>query len=552
MTLQPIESGTGRFRLALPIALLATAGAALLLRLVSIAEPLGIDQSLWASAARGMSRHQLLYRDVWEQRPPGIYVTYLAAFEIFGWTPSAVAWLDILAAVATTLLLYAIVRTLSSPTTGALAGALYAALTMPAWLYRHAGFLERSVCETFIVVCVGLAAWSAVQWRERGSEVFAIAVGFFVGVAVVYKPNAGLYLPALLLWMVLYRGGESSPAARAPVVRPLVAAVLASMIAPAVTVFWLWRLDLIQDARIAVVDFNRMYVGQGFTVGGFALAFSKAVWLRMKTDPLWLAGGVGALVVLWDLARRRRLAPLPGLAVLWGGAAALVIIVNGIRLYNSYFIQAFAPLAVLTAWLLTEGARGPLVRRAVSVITAALMLLVLVQRHYPAKVFEWARADFDVLQGRSERPAYLERFGGYGNARGYSARANDELAAYVRAHTAFDDRIFLFGINGAGVYFASDRLTAQRFLRVNFFVPTGFPDPSFRLDAVIDELSSRRPRYVIFERLHSTSEMGRAADSLPLHPRVMQLLERYRLDAQIEDFSLYRLMDGAAGGPGPA
>ncbi len=34
---------------------------------------------------------------------------------------------------------------------------------MPGWLYRHDGFLERSVCETFIVVCVALSAWCAVQ-----------------------------------------------------------------------------------------------------------------------------------------------------------------------------------------------------------------------------------------------------------------------------------------------------------------------------------------------------------------------------------------------------
>ena len=41
----------------------------------STAEPLGIDQSLWASAVRGLARGQRLYRDVWEQRPPGIYLT---------------------------------------------------------------------------------------------------------------------------------------------------------------------------------------------------------------------------------------------------------------------------------------------------------------------------------------------------------------------------------------------------------------------------------------------------------------------------------------------
>jgi 4-amino-4-deoxy-L-arabinose transferase-like glycosyltransferase len=144
-------------------ALVTIAVAALAVRVLSIAEPLGIDQSLWASAVRGMSRHQLLYRDVWEQRPPGIYFTYLAGFNIFGWTPAAVAWLDLLASAATALLLFAIVRRLSTATTGAVAAALYATLTMPGWLYRHDGFLERSVCETFIVVCVALSAWAAVR-----------------------------------------------------------------------------------------------------------------------------------------------------------------------------------------------------------------------------------------------------------------------------------------------------------------------------------------------------------------------------------------------------
>jgi 4-amino-4-deoxy-L-arabinose transferase-like glycosyltransferase len=137
---------------ALPVVFLTAAVAALLLRVVSIAEPLGIDQSLWASAARGMTRHQLLYRDVWEQRPPGIYATYVAAFSVFGWTPAAVAWLDILASLSTAVLLYLIVIRLSTRNAAALATALYAALTMPAWLYGYGGFLERSVCETFIVL----------------------------------------------------------------------------------------------------------------------------------------------------------------------------------------------------------------------------------------------------------------------------------------------------------------------------------------------------------------------------------------------------------------
>jgi hypothetical protein len=269
----------------------------------------------------------------------------------------------------------------------------------------------------------------------------------------------------------------------------------------------------------------------------------------MKTDPLWLAGGVATLAAAWELARRRRLDALPGLALCWGGAAALVIVVNGARLFNTYFIQAFAPLAVFAAWLLVERARHSGGARLVSLVTAALMLTLLVQRNYIARVYEFADADLAVMRGTLNRSTFLDLFGGYGNERGYSARANDELAAYVRAHTSPDDRIFLFGINGAGVYFLADRLTAHRFLRVNFFVPSEFPNPAFTLDAVVADLMVRRPLYLIFEQLHSPSEMGRMVDSLPSSEAVKPLLEQYRLDANIEDFSLYRLNQPLASEP---
>ena len=529
------------------LALGATCAAALILRCVSVAEPLGIDQSLWASAVRGMARGQLLYRDVWEQRPPGIYWIYLAGFRVFGWSPGTVAVLDLLASVVTTLSLWAVVRQLAGPLMGAATGAMYAALTMPAWLFRYGGFLERSVCETFIATCVALSAMCAAAVVRRRSAAAAVGLGLFAGAAIVLKPNAGLYLPALLAWILAY-GRHQTPAPR-PAFGPVALAVAGATVLPAITLLWLWRLGLLQEARIAVVDFNRFYVTEGFSVQGYAIEFAKAVWLRVKTDPLWLAGAVGSCAAAWELVRTRRLSPVAGLALLWGGAAALVIVVNGARLYNTYFVQAYPPLAILGAWLLVApntpvataaGTGWPRRLRFAAVATGVLMAVLLVQRSYAEKVFGWARADLDVLRGRSDVSAYLERFGGYANNRGYSARANAELAAYVRERTHPDDRIFLFGINGAGVYFAADRLAAQRFLRVNFFVQTEFPDSRFRLGPVTRELAAARPRYIIFERLNSPSAMGRAADALPQEPQVVALLEAYHLETRIEDFTLYR------------
>jgi 4-amino-4-deoxy-L-arabinose transferase-like glycosyltransferase len=536
-----------RLRAAGLILCFGIAAAALLLRVPSIAAPLGIDQGLWASAVRGMARGMSLYQDVWEQRPPGIYFIYLAGFRLLGWSAATVVWLDILAAAATTILVAVIAFRLSGRTAAAVCAALYAAFTMPAWLYGYGGLLERSVCETFIVVCVAYAAYCAVVLRVRASMILAVLLGVAAGAAIVLKPNAGIYAPFILGWLLVTRQRRQPDDTRT-VVRQIAAMAAGGLVVPLLTLLWLWQRGLLPEAQLAVVDFNRWYVGEAFTLDAFATGFAKAIWLRAKTDPLWLAGGAGCLLVAWDLVRRRPLDPLASLAIWWGAAAALTIAVQGVRLYSTYFIQAFPPLALLSTWMLMQMADRHIVRRVVAAATAALMLYLVVDRGYVAKVVGSARVDLAALRGQMPVNDYLERFGGYDStSRGYSARANAEVADYIRQHTQADDRVFLFGVNGASLYFLADRLPAHRFLRANFFATTEFPNPAFRVDAVVQDLRRARPAYILFERLKSAAEWARIIDDLPQRAEVAELLSGYRLEATIEDFTVYRRVDGTGG-----
>ena len=274
----------------------------------------------------------------------------------------------------------------------------------------------------------------------------------------------------------------------------------------------------------------------------YALDFAKAVWLRIKTDPLWLSGTIALVRRVGGAGTAAEIPPLPALAMVWGAASVAVIVVNGARLFNSYFINALPPLALMAAWLLGDGWRRGRGRQALAAGTIVLMIALLVHRDYAGRVFASTGLDLRALSGKSDRAAYLDEFGGYANDRGYSARANAELASYVRDHTLPDDRVFLFGISGAGVYFDSERLTAHRFLRVNFFVDIDFPDPDFRLEPVIAQLAAARPRYLIFERLHGRSTMAQTADALPDNP-VVQALLGGPAETEIEDFALYRRSD---------
>src|SRR5256885_11703016 len=58
--------------------LLAIAGALLILRVPSLAQPMGPDQGLYAYVGDRILAHELAYRDAWDQKPPGIHYVYAA------------------------------------------------------------------------------------------------------------------------------------------------------------------------------------------------------------------------------------------------------------------------------------------------------------------------------------------------------------------------------------------------------------------------------------------------------------------------------------------
>jgi hypothetical protein len=47
----------------------------------------------------------------------------------------------------------------------------------------------------------------------------------------------------------------------------------------------------------------------------------------------------------------------------------------------------------------------------------------------------------------------------------------------------------------------------------------------------------------LFERLNSVAEWARIIDALPERAEVAELLSGYRLEATIEDFTIYRRID---------
>jgi hypothetical protein len=513
---------------------LGVATSAFIVRLPAIVEPLGPDQGVYVTIAWGLQRGLALYRDLWEQKPPGIYLTYWLGFTVFGDKASSVFWLDYLAGALTALVLLDLGRRLVSLRFGALAAAVYAIGTLPAARHMYGGFLERAVTETFISPLAAAAAWAAVVAVLRKTNGWAVAAGLCIGLAAVFKPTALVYWPALLVWIWWV---ADAPRAR----RFALYSIPGLLVAPLLTLAWLSATGLLREAWVAVVEYPMAYLAVGgggivFTVYRFA----QEVWRRVRSDEVWALGSLSALIALcaWRW-RSTKTGWVGSLGVIWLGASLVAVVANGPRLFTTYFVPPLVPLCLLIAWLLDRTlASGRFVRVGAGILALGLTGVMVVRSGSMRRALSITAWDTHQLVGRADRQEYLGRFRSR-DAQGFSAADNDRLADYVRTHTAQTDRLFVFGMAG-GTYFSSGRLPASRFLWAYPPASNLLDRPEFHLDTLASELAQAAPRYIVLQRHNGDRFSGWRAEDAFAAPPMVALLRSYGQETTIGDFVLYR------------
>ena len=178
---------------------LVLALALLALRLPSLVQPMGADQSLYAYVGERIRGGGLPYRDAWDQKPPAIHFLYAGLRTVWP-GDAAVPAADLAAVAIVALLLYRLGNALGPAGTGAAASLLFLLLSNPAFT-RVGGVRLRSQCETFIAVAVAAAFVLVLQKKKRALGV--VLAGVLCGVAFALKYNAAIFAVAVVaaLWL---------------------------------------------------------------------------------------------------------------------------------------------------------------------------------------------------------------------------------------------------------------------------------------------------------------------------------------------------------------
>jgi hypothetical protein len=323
--------------------------------------PFERDEAAYVLIAQGWRGGAVLYRDLFDHKPPLLFLVYTLALALPGDLVGAVRVLATLYLLATGVALAGLALRLYGRSA---ALAALATLLVYSSTPRLQGPMFNSEAALVLPATLGclLAVWAMQTGRLAG---YALA-GLAVGVAAGIKPVGLALLGPLALAPLLAPG---PPARRAA---GLALGLLGSLLAPLGLGLLLWGQGALPAAYEALVVYNRLYVAEslrGWTPDSAARTAAPLLWLGLAALLGWGAGlrapaaGPGQEVRPAYRAAHT-VAGLWGLALLAGAPLSL-------RAYPHYYLAA---VPLLSLW---AGAAAALAARACGRTLAAPVGLAL-------------------------------------------------------------------------------------------------------------------------------------------------------------------------------
>ncbi len=492
--------------------------AAALLNLPLLAYEFGFDQGVFATMADAMLNGQVLYRDAWEHKPPGVFYAFALSFLAFGrdcWAPR------LLEIICVGLSAGGVAR-LSEYRFGSRLGGIMSGLTF-GFLYLLMGG-NSSQAEAFQIPFVvwGLVLWPQAQ-ADEGVARRCFASGLLLGAALLFKTPIALLAFALLIDRLCLDVKKPDWRGRLR----LTGAALAGMAAPMTAVLGYYAA---RGAFEPFLDAMLFYPAKYAVMGA-----RPPLWTRMSQGAAWLAQVVpvaGLLMMGLGLVRgllERRgetLRWLVATLAAWGAVA-----VQGKNF--AYYYYALLPFVAIGVGLAFPGRSSTSfnLRPVLLRVTAGFMAVVAISFYLPAVAPTWK--SFHGIAALSAVEAELP-------PSGVNAPLDRDLASGVKALTEEKDLIYVWGSRPL-VYFLSDRRPAGGAFHLMQVVPP-WEEPH-RLDRLIRRLEEERPRLILV--CSGSQWWAQSKDAkliLSEHPAFQEFLEsNYRLAHQVGAFEYWTM-----------
>lgn len=211
------------------------------------------DPSLYALIGHELLGGRQLYSDLWDHKPPAIYLIYAATELVVGYGPQQFYFLNVAAWTLGLLGLYHAGKILGGPPAGLCAGTLWTILViLPEWF-------SQPNTEVFVNVALIWSCCILLRMSITPSRWLACLFGACVGAASLFKHVA--IAPAALLALGYIIGSRRTEGGPRLALWHMLMAAAASSLPWLVCIGWFWIRGTLGDFYDAVFVFNRYYSG---------------------------------------------------------------------------------------------------------------------------------------------------------------------------------------------------------------------------------------------------------------------------------------------------
>jgi hypothetical protein len=506
-----------------------------------ITYPIDRDTGTFCIIGRGLLEGRQLYRDLWDNKPPGIFYIYALIVKLLGAVAWCVGLVDLLWLLAISYLIFRFAERYVGSTQAAIAAIVHAS-----W-HIGKGNWWAGQPETFVVLFVFISFF-LMTGEGRWPKLRYLAAGLLFGTAFWVKYNAVAFFPLLLLipyldtsrldaeprrlgLLIPWRGWSTRAAVFGAGFAVAVAAVLAYF-----RLAGLW--PSLREVQFVVLP-RYATMGYGRLPHYWLLV---ALHARNLLGPWTEAATAASLAIAWRRRELGRYLPVFFSALLGYGAAAMQV-----RLHAYFFETAYPFFAIIWGYLAVtvyEGFRA-LARHSTArgwrLATALFWVLFanLVYWPLPEEIGNgvmdyqdlrlWWR-DRDEFY-RTYRPRhYLSHIGGV-----------TRVVDYLRANSSLPGGLFVWGTYPM-IYFLSQRPCPTRFVS-NLALMSPWGPPDWR-DELVRDLEKSPPRFVVVARkdwLTSITYTSLDSEQYLRHfPQLNAFIKgHYLLVTDFDDFAVY-------------
>ncbi|MEB2310283.1 MAG: glycosyltransferase family 39 protein [Sorangiineae bacterium] len=502
----------------------------------------GRDQSIYAVVGDGILHGKMPYRDLWDFKPPGIFLIYAAAEQLFGRTMLAPRLLEVAGLVGAVFGLRRLAHVFFGMRRIGLVGGAVAALTHAQLEFWHTGQPEAfggflTIYALVLTVSEYAPGRRALAWAGAGA---------LFGAAFLLKPPLGggaLVCAVYLARREWVRTGSARAAAW-----PVVVVGLASLAPLLATAMWFRAAGAWEALRWTFADFTPGYTKLGWAGSSAGGMFYHALTLAFTHYSALALFGVVAAIAMRAIHTRER----EGLGLILG---VVSIHLTGIAMQGKFFQYHFSATLPLVAFIAglglyklwrrcLPGGAGGVVAFASFVVVAVSMRQAV--NDLPHGSF-WERSRVRLASLLAEHGSgsrvLLDRDLYY--VADYDLDADRRVALELEAHTSPSAKIFVWGFE-PGIYWLSNREPASRFI---YDVPqrVSWQRESARA-SLMEDLRRNPPAMIVVQRNDVfpfvTGDNVDSAGALAGFPALDALVrDHYRRMSELEDFTLYQRLD---------